>query len=71
MALTNMGFKDPNWCRFGKGEKREGRGRRRREEEEGEIKPRYGTWDFCVELILDMDHMNFVWNSRKVYEFQT
>ena len=24
-----------------------------------------------MELTLDMDHMNFVWNSRKVYEFQT
>ena len=24
-----------------------------------------------MELTLGMDHMDFVWNSRKVYEFQT
>ena len=47
------------------------------EEEDGgaKIKPRYGTLDFCMKLTLDMnsimDHMDFVWNSRKDYEFQT
>ena len=52
MALANMGFKDQNWSHFRKEEKREGRGRRRREEEEGEIKPKYGTLDFCLETNL-------------------
>ena len=44
------------------------------EEEEKPSKPRYGTLDFCMELTLGMDsimdHMDFVWDSRKVYEFQ-
>ena len=45
-------------------------------EEPRSSKPRYGTWilvwnfDFCMELTLGMDsimdHMNFVWDSRKV-----
>ena len=61
-----------------KGEKRRRkerrRGRRRRWRSQDQAK-RYGTLDFCMELTLDMnsimDHMDFVWNSRKDYEFQT
>ena len=44
------------------------------EEEEKPSKPRYGTLDFYMELTLGMDsimdHMDFVWDSRKVNEFQ-
>ena len=59
---------------------RRGKERRREEEEEkrkkkkrrrGDQAKRYGTMVLSMELTLDMDHMNFVWNSRKVYEFQT
>ena len=64
---------------MGEGDKkRRGRGRRRRIQ--AKIKLRYG----CLTLVwnLDfwygnyseygfcMDHMDFVWDSRKVYEFQ-
>ena len=76
MALANIGFKDPIWSHFGdqsrereksktkKRKKRRGRGRR--EEEEG------GTKIKGMELTLDMNSiMDFVWNSRKDYEFQT
>ena len=53
-------------------EKKGRRGRRREEEEEGGFKPRSS---YGMELTLDMnsimDHMDFVWNSRKDYEFQT
>ena len=41
---------------------------------------RYGTWIFGMETTLSMDltldmnsimnHMDFVWDSREVYEFQ-
>ena len=55
-------------------EKRRGRGRRRREEEKEEDQAKVWNFDFCMELTLGMDsimdHMNFVWDSRKVYEFQ-
>ena len=75
MALTKSGFKTnfvsfwrkKNRRRRGEEEKREKRrGRGRREEEEG------GTKIKGMELTLDMNSiMDFVWNSRKDYEFQT
>ena len=74
MALTKSGFKTKNWShlvgdqtvereRREKERRRRGRGRERKEIKQAKIKG--------MELTLDMDHMNFVWNSRKVYEFQT
>ena len=49
------------------GEKKRKRKRRRREEKRKAKPKRYGNffeYGFC------MDHMDFVWDSRKVYEFQ-
>ena len=80
MALTNMRFKDQNWSHLRRDQKRgeEGekrkrekkrRGRRRREEEEEEIKQK--GMELTLGMSFNMDHMEFVWNSRKVYEFQT
>ena len=48
-------------------EKRRGRRRRRREEEEEEIKPRYGTLDYCMETTLSMDFVWITWNFKALY----
>ena len=60
-------FERPN-RRDGEGRGKERRKGRRREEEEENQRSHDQKG---MELTLDMDHMNFVWNSRKVYEFQT
>ena len=39
------------------------------EEEEGEAKIK--GMELTLGMNSSMDHMDFVWNSRKVYEFQT
>ena len=76
MALTNMRFKDQIGLNLGEENRGEEKEKRRREEEEVEeeeegrrsSKPRSRG----MELTLDMNSiMDFVWNSRKYYEFQT
>ena len=56
-----------------KGEKKRKK-KKRKGRSSSKAKLRYGTLDFCMELTLGMDsimdHMNFVWDSRKGYEFQ-
>ena len=73
-GLRKHGLKRPNWSQIGRGNRGEG------EEEEEEkkrkrrsSKPRYGNYfeyGFCMDLTLDMNsimnHMEFVWHSRKV-----
>ena len=70
-----MGFKDQNWSHLWeeqnvKGEKkRGGRGRRREKKMRREAKL-YKGMELTLGMDSIMDHMNFVWDSRKVYEFQ-
>ena len=73
MALAKMGFKDQIGLIWGKKnmENKGRRGRRREEEEEGGFKPRSSkVWKLTLimhSMRFGMDHMNFVWNSRKDY----
>ena len=77
MALTNMGFKTKNWSHLGKDqtverrekERRRGRGREEEEKRRGKQGQRGMELTLVMESI--MDHMDFVWKSRKAYEFQT
>ena len=63
-----MGFKDHIWSqiggarreREGRAKKRRGRGRRRREEEKEESSQRYGFYDLCMELGIDLNGYMFV-----------
>ena len=76
MALANMGFKDQIWSHFGdQNREREKRKRREEEKEKKKKKRKKKRSQKGMELTLgmsfNMDHMEFVWNSRKVYEFQT
>ena len=77
-----MDFKRPNWSHLGRtGWEKERR--RRKEEEEEEKKRRSGdqakqakgmettlSMDITLDMISIMNRMDFVWDSRKVYEFQ-
>ena len=49
-------------------ERRRGRGR---EEEEKRSSSKIKGMELTLGMNSSMDHMDFVWNSRKVYEFQT
>ena len=51
-----------------KREKKRKRKRRRREEE---VKQSKKGMELTLGMNFSMDHMDFVWNSRKVYKFQT
>ena len=59
---------------MGEGEEKRKRKKKKRRRGRGDQAKRYGTLEFCMELTLGMDsimdHMNFVWDSRKGYEFQ-
>ena len=56
--------------REGRGkERRRGRGRGREEEEKKKQSQKGMELTLCMDS--SMDHMDFVWNSRKFYEFQT
>ena len=72
-GLTKSGFKRPNWSHLGRGTKRDGE-REEEEEEEEEKKRKRGSsqkgMDITLDMISIMNHMDFVWDSRKVYEFQ-
>ena len=73
MALTKHGIR-ANLVSFLRDQTIEierGEEKREEEEEEEEEKKKRSHDNKGMELTLDMDHMNFVWNSRKVYEFQT
>ena len=52
-----------------KAKKRRGRGRRRREEEKKRGSSQKGM-DLTLDMSSIMNHMDFVWDSRKVDEFQ-
>ena len=80
-----MGFKDQFGLKLGEetvekkrrreGEKKEKMKRKRKEGDQASQDQEVWNMDFCMELTLDMnsimDHMDFVWNSRKDCEFQT
>ena len=70
MALLNPCYKRPKVVSFGGEEENVKRRRRREEEEEEEIKPRSRGMDLTLDMNSIMNHMDFVWDSRKVYEFQ-
>ena len=69
MASTIPLDKTKNWSHFERENRREGEKRRREEEEEEEEEEKKRSYDQKgMELTLGMD---YVWNPRKVYEFQT
>ena len=78
-GLNKHGLKDQNWSpiwgraqkRMGEGEEKRKRKKKKRRRGRGDQAKRYGTLDLCMELTLGMNHMNLVWSSRKVLEFQT
>ena len=67
------------WSHFGRPNRREreGRGKERRrgrgreEEEKRRGKQGQRGMELTLGMNSSMDHMDFVWNSRKVYELQT
>ena len=76
MALANMGFKDQIWSHFGDQNCEREKSKRREEEEEKKKKKRKKKrsqkgMELTLGMSFNMDHMEFVWNFRKVYEFQT
>ena len=70
MALTNPWDKTKIGLQIERETVERERGEEKREEEEEEEKKRKAKQK-GMELTLVMDQMNFVWNSRNVYEFQT
>ena len=72
MALTNpWPWIRPNiWSHFERENRRERRGRRRREEGEKFNQDQKGM-ELTLDMNSSMNHMGFVGDSRKVYEFQT
>ena len=73
MALTNMDLKTKNWFHVGE-EQTVKRGKEKRKKKKRRRGRRWRSQK-GMELTLDMnsimDHMDFVWNCRKDYEFQT
>ena len=81
MALKNMDLKTKNWSHLGeeqtvKGGKEEKRKRKKNKRRRGGGRSSKKVWklNLSMELTLGMDsimdHMDFVWDSRNVYEFQ-
>ena len=84
-GLNKHGLKTKNWShlvgdqtverdrgeRRRREEERRRRGRRRREEEEKKRSHDKKGMELTLDMNSIMDHMDFVWNSRKDYEFQT
>ena len=65
-------LKDQNWSHLGEEETVEiERGEQKRKKRRGRrrAKPKKGM-DVTLDMISIMNHMDFVWDSRKIYEFQ-
>ena len=77
MALTNPWIRPNIWSHFERENRREKEEKREEEEEEEEeegrrsSKPRSRGMELTLDMNSIMDHMDFVWHSRKDYEFQT
>ena len=77
-GLSKHGFKNQKLVSCGKGANREER-KREKKRKRKKKKRRRGREDqevwkltlIMLSMRFGMDHMNFVWNSRKDYEFQT
>ena len=54
-----------------KREEEEEEEKKKRREEEGDKFNKQKGMELTLDMNSSMDHMDFVWNSRKVYEFQT
>ena len=76
MALTKHGIRENGLSFFRDQTVEKERGEEKREEEEEEeekkrIRGKVKIKQKGMELTLGMDHMDFVWDSTNVYEFQT